>query len=69
MQDLEMRWFVDQFARRRLHDKIIDAAIAALPDVLRRMPDDQPVDAALAAKLSTEIGTALATEFAERGLI
>lgn len=69
MQDLEMRWFVDQFARRRLHDKIMEGALSALPDVLRRMPSDAPIDANLAAKLSIEIGTAIATQFAERGLI
>ena len=68
-QDEMYNWVIDIFARRRLNDEIIAGAKAALPEIIRRLPDDEAMDTKTAAKIAVDFGLALAKEFVDRKLI
>ncbi len=67
-ENTEMRWLIDPFTRRRMNDQLMECARAALPEVMKRMPDG-PIDAKAIAEASMAIATTMVAEFAKRDLI
>jgi len=68
-QDLQMRWIYDPFVRRRINDSIIRMAERLAPELLRRMPADQPIDAQALKEQSIHLASTIVAGFQENDLI
>lgn len=69
MKELEMNWIFNQFERRRANDEIIRMARALAPEVLRRMPADQPIDAQKLKRDTIALAATLVAGFQENDLL
>lgn len=69
MKELEVNWIFNQFERRRANDEIIRMARALAPEVLRRMPMDQPIDAQKLKNDCIALASTIVAGFQENDLI
>lgn len=68
-ENVEMRWLIDSFTRRRIHDERMECAKVALQALLQRQPVDQPIDVTRVVNESLAIGKAMVVGFVEEKLI
>ncbi len=68
-ENKEMRWLIDAFTRRRIHDERIDCSKLAMQALLQRGPQDQPIDVQKLVNESLAIGKAMVAGFAAERLI
>lgn len=54
--------------RRRVNDRIMDLAAALAPELLRRMPTDQPIDAQLLKRQAIDLGSTIVAGFIEENI-
>lgn len=67
--EMEIRWFTNRLARRRLNDQIMDCARAALPELMRRQRNDEPIDPDQIADEALQIGLAMGIKFTKEKLL
>lgn len=70
-KELDMNWLalLNPFKRQRISDRLMDAAIAALPEAMRRVPLDVEIDPKAVAAQSLVMGAALVAEFEKNQLL
>lgn len=68
-QETNMAWFTDPFTRRRVNDQIMDTARLLAPELLRRMPADQPIDAQLLKQQCIDLASTIVAGFVDEKLI
>lgn len=68
-ENIEMRWLINAFDRKRIHDERMECSKLAMKALIARTPHDQPIDLDRLVKESLTIGKALVVGFVEEKLI